>query len=261
MVMGASLPQMFRDNEFSFYYINGQLHSGWEKMSEQAEASSQFDASQVQKLIVDAGAMNVTFQTVSGNEILVEQTNASDLVSVSLQDGVLKIEEKAAFGMFIGSSYNVSVNILIPEDKILENMDISVDAGEISSVGILSCKSATLDVDTGNLEMNLAGLNMLEASVDVGNARLSLHNAGNISVETDTGDIVLNMDGCNLDYNYNLETDLGNITIDGYVYNEMDDKLDINHNADKFMNVECDMGNVDIYFSGYDFEGTYHERN
>lgn len=262
--MGASLPQMLRDNELSVYYMDGKVYTGWmQDAGHHGEHSAKTvaEAETVDKLVVDVDMMSVTFQTISGNQITVEQNGKLDTVSATVENRVLTIEEKTVVGMVFGSNHTSDVIIGIPEDKVFDSVDISLGAGKVDCVGTLSCNEAKLEVDAGSMTMNLSGFSILDADTDMGQITLTLSDAGDICADTDSGSIFINMDGCNMDYNYNFDIDLGFVAIDDMVYADMSDTDQVDNNIDKSMDLTCDLGDIQIVFSGYDADGVHHNHD
>ena len=262
--MGASLPQMIRDNELSVYYMDGKVYTGWMQDTEhhgEHSAKTVAEAEAVKKLVVDVDMMSVTFQTISGHQITVEQNGNLNTVSATVENGVLTVEEQAVVGMVFGSSHATDVVIGIPEGKVFDSVEISVGAGKVDCIGTLNCNEAKLEVDAGSMTMNLSGFSILDADADMGQITLTLSDAGDICADTDAGSIILNMDGCDMDYNYDLDIERGSVAIDDMVYVDMGDALKVDNNIDKSMNLTCEMGNIQVAYSGYDADGVHHNHD
>lgn len=141
-------------------------------------------------------------------------------------------------------------------------LDLSCDTGNIN---INNCKSsqsniltATGSIDVENLdgltakfESNMGNINIVNSSIretlelsnNLGHTKFQGELLGNINVSNNLGNIELNINNKQKEYNYNLQTDSGKIIIN----DETKNKKFIKDNNSKFnINLECNSGNINL---------------
>lgn len=157
-----------------------------------------------------------------------------------------------------------NLTIMIPENTDLEDVVISIDAGNIDIDGY-HAKNIDADVDAGNIDMSNCFTDDLvlkadageiditdstigkgEVSVDAGNMDAENFVFDKINVNVDMGNIDMDLplayDDCAVD----VEVDLGNVTINGDGYKRSFSK-DGQNNAN-MLKAKCSMGNIDVNF-------------
>lgn len=129
-----------------------------------------------------------------------------------------------------------------------ESVDISMGAGKIT-VDALTAKEVKLDMAAGDLKVNHAQISRkTEMNMSMGSADLQGMFAGEVDVECSMGNLTLNLEGAEKDYNYEIESGMGNVRIGGKSYNVIDEH-EIYNGAGSTMEIACSMGTVDVNFT------------
>lgn len=245
VALGASISSVFsmiRDGRFA-YYIN---HDG--KLSyrgsddEITDQSYEYDASDVENLDLSFNLGTVNVYKSDGSQIIVRYHHNSGDYTCRLKGSTLILEENHTIGINIGSEHQI--DLYIPEDKVFKNVDIDMDAGKLSVQHIAAKGEVNLEVNAGKIEVERLIGGELELSCDAGaievtDASFTKH----AELSTDLGTISFKTDGSEADYNYDLNADLGSISLNG---SKKKDGI-INNRADKQLEASCDAGKIDIY--------------
>jgi len=128
---------------------------------------------------------------------------------------------------------------------------VNIGAGAISLYGV-QVQELEVSVGAGSIEMSEVEVTNLEAEVGLGRfLAIDAVINGDVSVECSMGNVELNVEGRERDFNYHLDGAMGNIEVDsvGYISNGFSQKKTVDNNANKKMEIECSMGNVTIWFS------------
>ena len=126
--------------------------------------------------------------------------------------------------------HRLQVVIEVPEQLELEELSVEVGAGNIDiKEGLLTTAYASLDVDAGNLDFAGEVKGDLDANCNVGNMELKL-----------TGE--------QQDYNYSLSCGVGSIKAGDISVAGLGRDDEIDNGADYDMDINCDVGNIDVIF-------------
>lgn len=129
------------------------------------------------------------------------------------------------------------------KDFTAEEMEFSVGAGSIEATGMQTQK-LSLSAEAGAITLTDSEAAELEADAEAG----AIHFSGSITdmVEADAelGNIVLKLSQSEDDFDYEIDSDLGNVEFDGVsVGNSV-----IHNKASGKMKLDSSMGNIEIYF-------------
>ena len=163
-----------------------------------------------------------------------------------------------------------SLTLNIP-DTLLRNADISVGAG---SVSIASLKSDAIVISVGAGELIIddvicsnieTGIGMgsvtikngsvQDADFEIGMGELTYTGAiaHDLSASVDMGSITLMLNDSQYDHNYEIDIDMGAITLGNAEYGGfIDYGQNIGNNADSTYSLECDMGSIEVKFKDRD---------
>lgn len=140
------------------------------------------------------------------------------------------------------------VKVYYPSDADMYVVDIDLDMGSVS-IDSLNIGSADIDLDMGTLVIKNSYIGSMKAELDMGS--LDMENvtvSGAINAELDMGSANLMMvgkdnNGESIKYGYKLETDMGNVSVNG-------GKYDSGHTAyldgNVMINISCDMGDIEL---------------
>jgi hypothetical protein len=163
----------------------------------------------------------------------------------------------------IGTKLESTITITVPEDAVLDKIDLSVNAGNMEIRGA-DAKDITIDLDAGNVEVYNGTYTTVSADVDAGN--LTFENCvltsaemdtdmGNIELkscafdtleaEADMGNIEVRSSQSLDDYDIQLETDLGSITVNGQSYSG---GYHATGSGTKRVEISVNMGNAELTY-------------
>ncbi len=223
----------------------------------------------VRCLDVEIGAAEVIFQ---------EGAEDSEII-VTIKSGSRKYYEGGMDGDTLEISYNSKeshlgrgeapkIIIQIPENMRFEKFDLDVAASELNfDIGELVCGELSLTVGAGSVTVsNVRVEGELDVEIGVGTGELIDVSCGSLQVqcgmgqfimdgvvsgdvdaECSMGSMVLELDGNEADYNYDVSCGMGDLTINGSSYAGIAGNRQIkNANAVGTIRLECGMGTLDL---------------
>lgn len=119
-------------------------------------------------------------------------------MSYRVKDGVLKVEDESWGSFKIPSDIVTACKVLVtvPSGAALDKLDLSTDMGDIKVDAAVTAKKACLSTDLG--DVSCLGLQ-----------------AGELEAESALGDVRLHLPGTREDYTWELETNMGDLLLDG----------------------------------------------
>ncbi|CEK33515.1 hypothetical protein UMC2_07651 [[Clostridium] sordellii] len=132
----------------------------------------------------------------------------------------------------------------------LNNLDLSCNVGNIKvnncEINKSKFKNLEANLNLGNINSkNINVKNLLNTKNDLGNIDISGKVYGDIEVNCDLGNVDIEIDEKEKNYNYRLICDLGKIDINGKRKNK---DVSLENNSDNNLNIECDSGNIKLKF-------------
>ena len=129
------------------------------------------------------------------------------------------------------------------QDFSAEEMEFSADAGSIEASG-LQTKKLILSVEAGAITLTDSEAAELEADAEAGAIRFSGSITDRVDADAELGNIVLKLSQSKDDFDYEIDSDLGNVEFDGI---SVENSVICNKASGK-MNLDSSMGNIEIYF-------------
>ena len=129
------------------------------------------------------------------------------------------------------------------QDFSAEEMEFSAGAGSIEASG-LQTKKLILSAEAGAITVTDSEAAELEADAEAGVLRFSGSITDMVDADAELGNIVLNLSQSEDDFDYEIDSDLGNVEFDGV---SMENFLICNKASGK-MKLDSSMGNIEIYF-------------
>lgn len=230
------------------------------------------DASAVKELDIELGGgyLYINRDTTSDSQGIIRiSVDAQDDAQVSyyVEKGTLHIEgfKSKKWNTLSNENY---IYVILPNDLAFQKSeielgagyiemnggeygktDINIGAGEIVCSGIKTGKMEA-EVGAGNFEASDIEADEIDVSAAMGSVTISDGTiGGNIELSCDMGNIFLEMQGEEEEFNYEIECSMGNITIDGYDYSGFGKEKYIDNHAAKEIKAECSMGNIEVVFS------------
>lgn len=129
------------------------------------------------------------------------------------------------------------------QDFSAEEMEFSAGAGSIEASG-LQTKKLILSAEAGAITVTDSEAAELEADAEAGVLRFSGSITDMVDADAELGTIVLNLSQSEDDFDYEIDSDLGNVEFDGV---SMENFVICNKASGK-MKLDSSMGNIEIYF-------------
>ena len=221
---------MATDGRFSFgpeEFADFGIGDGWKQAKDvQAKGSVTQVEEAFGSLDVELGAGKVEISYADVERVEVEQEDTPGF-RCYVEESTLHVEGGKKFGV---NNNNAKIIIRIPRNYSFAEVELKVDAGEATVDGIVA-NEASIDVDAGKATIKKLDAKKIDASADA-------------------GELYLEVVGKKENYSYNLECDVGTIRIGKESYTGLGNEKKIkNPNADRFLEADCDVGNVRIEFT------------
>lgn len=190
---------------------------------------------------IDLELTSADVEIVIGDEYAVEYLLGEDAV-LENNGKVLKVVDDS-FHMYIANNINKTeetyIKIYVPEDAVL-NLDLNVDVGNIKVSGI-NFDSLELSADVGSV--NISGDSdggSLVIEADIGDVEITGFLACDMEVVADIGDVKITTYYVDSTYDYDVNTEIGNESINKEGGAEIEGNYDID--------VDADLGDVTLTF-------------
>lgn len=284
---------------FQFGYAGGDFRFGffWDEDWESGETiptgeKKQLDisAGDLKELNLWLGACNLNIEKSEDENVWIAMGGNTDKIHYRIDGNTIEIEDKGTYGFrsFVRGelSQNRVVNLYLPEDIVLDTVDIEFGAGQIDSIPLTArqidveagagvCRFRKIEADSLNLtigagkmtidrinareadvevgagefvadEMNISGY--IDLNVGMGNVGLYGTIEGDMDAECGMGSLTILLTGSQEDHNYVIECAMGNTTIGDFSYGGLANEKTIPNNSSSDFDIECSMGNVIIQF-------------
>lgn len=176
----------------------------------------------ISSLDIDMGVGNIIFRS-EGTDFIV---NANDVwgFEISESDGSLKI--RSGSKNFLSGDSDSTLEIIVPKDCILEDLNIEVGVGECKIDGI---NTTHADLDSGVGEIICNGFSAKSCRVNAG-----------------VGDVEINFAESSDEYSILLDRGIGSAKINGETYSESRHK---NSTAKRTIDLDCGIGEIELNFN------------
>ena len=221
---------MVTDGRFSFGSDEiaelgiGDIQNAYQEIKTKQSVSEVHEA--FQNLDVELGTVNLEICYADVEKVKVEQEETTGF-RYYVKEGTLHIEGGKKIGV---NNTKSKVVIRIPRNYTFAEFELEVGAGEAIVEGIVA-NEASIDVGAGKATIKKLDAKEVDASVDA-------------------GELYLEVVGKKEDYSYNLECDIGTIQIGEESYTGLGAEKKIqNPNSGRFLEADCDIGNVQVNFT------------
>lgn len=160
-------------------------------------------------------------------------------LNYTVENGILKVSDESWGRHFWGGSNSeCSVLIRVPEWAVLNELDLSTDLGDVFVSG------ASIIVNEADLSTNLGDVSWSDT-----------HCIQELDAGTDLGDVSITMPWGRENYYWELETDLGEVTVDGAAQGgDVVGGSSRGGTGDCFISASSNLGDVGLYFDGDDVD-------
>lgn len=173
--------------------------------------------------------------------------------TLKIRDGSSEVTHVRLDGLgdlFAGGQKGVEVVVTVPTDTVLQKVTAKTDFGDVRLLDLDVEVKVTAKTNMGNVEgYELRTAEKVELKTDMGNVTFGMSDelyAGmSVELKTNLGDVEANMACCEEDCEYELETDLGQVSINGV---DRGSKAKQKGSKACKLDAESDLGNVAVYF-------------
>lgn len=217
----SGLVDLAKNGKFNFHIGSSRFGIS---TAEETESSWSVDQD-IKKLEIELGAGSLEIYYDDVDEIQVWQDDVADF-ETEMDGDTFKISGGTGVAINNGGG---SIALTIPEDMKFEEVQLEVGAGE---AWIDELKADFLDVKVGAGEADFGHLDVKTLDAEVG-----------------VGELTAELVGSEGDYNYNIESGIGEIEIGDNSYGGFAERQNItNPGADRVIDMECGIGSVSISF-------------
>lgn len=195
----------------------------------------------IRSLEVELGAASVTIRPGDGFSVTADDMSAIDVY----QDE--DTFEVTANDRWRGNWKEFHIEITVPADYVLDELDLTIGAGKLTAEG-LRCLEADLCVGAGQMILTDFSADVsadLEAAA--GQIKLNGEVYGEVDISAEAGQVVLNIPRPE-DYGYEVECSLGNVKLGPHQFSGMSTSASDNTGAATLFEIECSVGSVEVNF-------------
>ena len=216
-----------------------------------------FNGKSPEKMEISANTLALKIVPGESDAIILSGSNR-DKMNCYIEDNCLYLEEKNHKPLQTSGESVLTVPEAMDWKKIeidveaayvalqnfsAEEMEFSADAGSIEASG-LQMKKLILSVEAGAITLTDSEAAELEADAEAGAIRFSGSITDRVDADAELGNIVLKLSQSKDDFDYEIDSDLGNVEFDGI---SVENSVICNKASGK-MNLDSSMGNIEIYF-------------
>lgn len=190
------------------------------------------NSGRIRNLKIDLATTNLTIK--KGDKVEVETNNSKIEVKNTDTDLEIKEESFAIFSFNLGKHKTSEVILYLPDDLILDNVDIDLGAGK-SEIGLLKANNIKLDAGAGSIAIdnitasnhaeidggagkfaiNSGVLNDLDFEMGVGKTDINAVLTGKADIEAGVGEVTINLLDSIDNYRISVEKGIGSVKVNG----------------------------------------------
>jgi len=221
--------------------------------------------SDVRALDIEVGGCEFRVKSSGDDNFYVEAINTNKFQGF-VKGQILYVKGTMSTGL-LDDFGDCKITLYVPDGYYFDSVEAELGAGMIE-LDSLKSRETRLDVDAGQIiissvqsdklrlaigmgEILLADMEVqnLEAEVDMGHLHAEGSILGDATIECDMGSIEMVIKGAWEDFDYNLECGMGNLVVGDDSFSGLSNEKKVNNGTGKSMNVECNMGNMEITFT------------
>lgn len=231
------------------------------------EARTLAKADEVKKIRVDlGGGILEILQSGEYEDYTIKYEGKNSGCRYMIDEGILEIDNTSLWRKLVHDDNQGRIILYVPKDADVEKLDIELGGGEMKvqnirvtdanidlGAGILTiCDfvSEKLKVEIGAGEVNIKDSKTDDLSVDVAMGEIVYQGEllRDADVTCSMGEITLVLAGNKEDFNYSVDCSAGDVQIDKVSYSGLGVEQKVKNGAEKNIEVDCSMGNVNICF-------------
>jgi hypothetical protein len=257
--------QFFREGGYAITFAN--VRRGLTQ-----DASETFFGDQIKHLHMDIKYGEINIYPYEGSEIKIDTQNATNYFSYKTEGDTLSIIDQRTYrrAVTIGRAWDEDhtvINVYIPKDKVfataifdigagsmevdsLKANELTLDVGAVEFVGrrIFTEKAADISVGVGDLQITESSINNLTLEVGAGEVAFSGTLTGDNKLSCGLGKVVAVLKGKETDYNYQIQSGIGQVRIGNKSYSGLSNRQSVNDQGDHTIHIESGVGEVFIAF-------------
>lgn len=213
------------------------------------------------ELSIGAAEIKVLFSATDDYSI---DSNTIGEYRCYVKDGTLILEGIRYDNLTIRD--NESITLYVPENAEIENITVSVGAGDVEidtikakqleiaigagklTIGDLVADDLLIELAAGECIIENMDLKNGKTDVSMGNIMLAGIITGDMEVDCAMGNVTLMIDGDEEDFNYEIDCALGNVNVVNSGMAVIVGENYQNNHANKTLTISCAMGNVEVDF-------------
>lgn len=215
--------------DFGFGGFEWAGSAGWRENKVDYTVIDKFD-----RIAVDGAAMGIEIRRNAVNEYAVEyRYNSKYEPHYSVSNGSLNIVQKGKTNRL--RNPKCEMIIMVPSDARLELIDVRLDIADIKISGIYA-KEYNIDAALGDIKLENTDFDKAEINANLGDVSLEDCSFKNLRIDENLGDVDVKSSRNISDYSFDLQIDLGEISVNGknysrgYRYDGKDGSIIISNN-------------------------------
>ncbi len=231
------------------------------------ETKFRAQADEVKRLELEIGMGEVYMEEYEGDDY--EISYPEKYVTCSCRNGTLSVQsEKKSFHFFpfhIGNWGSPVIRIRIPKGSVLKEASISTGAstteierleadtiyletgaGEMQMSYLKSGKKLTLETGVGETNVEDMLAEEVSLTVGVGELHVSGRIQGDIAADCGVGEITMDLDNWESDFNYDVSCGVGEVNMNGEEFSGLGRSHEEDHGAKQDFEISCGVGEIAI---------------
>lgn len=226
-----------------------QWTENWDEIERIEQTSSDeeqdvFEVDNICSLDFSIRAGELRFQEYDGETIRIE-ISGDDRENIRLGQ-----EDKTLILEGIGKAKDTCMDVFCPKEIEFEEVSLDIAAGTVYADCDLYADELEVSVAAGEF-LAEAAVAAKDAEIEVGAGNVELMNltVNELDVECGVGNISLDVDGKEEDYDFEISCAAGDIALGNNSYSGLGQEKEIvNPDASGEMNLECGVGNISVQF-------------
>ncbi|MCI8514099.1 MAG: hypothetical protein HFI93_05655 [Lachnospiraceae bacterium] len=214
----------------------------------------------IRGLVIEVGIGRAEVRQGDGFSVSGKRADYQE-IEQEVKDGILYIKEKdeedrrlwSMFGFWLGDgSWNgADLLITIPEDAVLDELEVSAGVGRVYLEEVTVDGEAKIRAGAGQAELvDFSGNGKLSLDCGVGEISCQGRFNGEADLECGVGSIRMELDGREEDYGYKVEGGIGSVQVGSQGYGGIGSmERRVRGKAENQLDIQCGVGEVVVTFA------------
>ncbi len=176
----------------------------------------------IKSIEIDVDVAKILITTGENDAFHAKNTKSARILCELDDDGTLHIYDKRQKSWFLDSLFSINevsapIGTLVLASSInLESLDIDCDVGMVTIEDVLiETQELEVSVAVGNVEISDIKSYESDINVEVGSAKIEGELLGKNDIKCAVGKLTINVTGNIEDYSYEMQNNIGSITVNG----------------------------------------------